>query len=626
MVRKNRSMTKKGLTRKVWQTALVGLLLTVGGTTVAAQQTPDSSVYNESVIVVGDFNPVLEQSFKLNVAPQIVDTALSLQHTFQYGITPRRLRSIFQPTRIKAAKIIGEPTSRLYNNYFRLGFGNNWSTLLDGYYNSTRDQRLTYGVGLHHRSSWGTVGIYKDDIAPQADYWGPAPFSESALSLFGKYILKGGIQVSSALDYSHDYNLYYGFSDSLLYARRSETRENLTRRSYASSYHKLQWQTGIKSLNTDVKRLGYEANVGLGNLWGRYGMGELHASADGKVHYGLPAFEQHRILAYLQLHWDGFLQRRTAVDTSTSLPLGFTGATWGDTSRYARNIFTINPYIDFLLGGFKFHAGARLTADGYSDADSAQWYLLPDVVMSKSFLNEAFNLSAGITGNVEPQSWDAIRMVNAYVMPAPEVRASRHYDFYARARFNFSKRLQLNVAADYSLRRNELGFQLCPDYALDNVFRSTFSPDFNRIRIGGSLAFESDEQLSAELGGNYYSYEGYKTGGNKSYLAYRPTAEGFLTLHANFSGKVLVHLQGVVVGRMASEYHPDAYGMLTESDTLPLRAGFNMEVEYVHNRALSFFLKVDNLLAQRYFLWANYPSHRLTALVGLTYTIPTKRQ
>ena len=53
-----------------------------------------------------------------------------------------------------------------------------------------------------------------------------------------------------------------------------------------------------------------------------------------------------------------------------------------------------------------------------------------------------------------------------------------------------------------------------------------------------------------------------------------------------------------------------------------MRYGLNMEVEYRHNKALSFFLKADNLLFQRYYYWQNYPSYRGLFLLGLTYTIP----
>ena len=47
-------------------------------------------------------------------------------------------------------------------------------------------------------------------------------------------------------------------------------------------------------------------------------------------------------------------------------------------------------------------------------------------------------------------------------------------------------------------------------------------------------------------------------------------------------------------------------------------------MEYRHNKALSFFLKMDNLAFQRYYYWANYPSTKGLFILGLTYTMPTR--
>src|SRR5574344_2351318 len=90
----------------------------------------DSSTYNESVIVVGDYKAVLDKSFKINVAPVITDTTETLQHDFSYNINPQRLTAIFSPARLAYVKIT-EPPQRLYNNYIRLGMGNYWTPMAD---------------------------------------------------------------------------------------------------------------------------------------------------------------------------------------------------------------------------------------------------------------------------------------------------------------------------------------------------------------------------------------------------------------------------------------------------------------------------------------------------------------
>ena len=76
----------------------------------------DSNVYNERVVVTSRYKPVVEETQKINVAPTITDTVATMPKSFTYDISTRRLTSLYEPSRIKAARIIGEPATRLYNN------------------------------------------------------------------------------------------------------------------------------------------------------------------------------------------------------------------------------------------------------------------------------------------------------------------------------------------------------------------------------------------------------------------------------------------------------------------------------------------------------------------------------
>ena len=128
--------------------------------------------------------------------------------------------------------------------------------------------------------------------------------------------------------------------------------------------------------------------------------------------------------------------------------------------------------------------------------------------------------------------------------------------------------------------------------------------------------------LTLRAGGHYYAYGAvdYNDSVINTALAklssplYRPDWDALVSADVNYHDRWLFHLEGRLLGSM----HADA------ELTLPMRYGIAAEVEYRHNRALSFFLRMDNLAFQRYYLWANYPSQRALFIVGLTYTIPHK--
>ena len=562
--------------------------LILAATTLKAQQ---EDTYNESVVVKGSYRPVIEQREKLNFPAVVTDSLGRMEHDFHYGITPVRLRSVYAPSRIKAARIIGEPATRLYNNYLRLGFGNYWTPMADLYWSSTRDKKKTYGVSLNHQSSWDKLPDY-----------GPNHFGQTAVTLFGKYIFAETLQLSTDLSYEHDHNLYYGFTDSTLNAVLNMKRDSIDLGTYQASYNLATWNVSFKNMQLDVNKLGYEANLHLSDLWATWGQNELNLNLSGDVHYGFPLLSDYKGVAYLHAEWDGYTH---SVSRNGHTPLGYVPAPAIDTLRGYRNLVKVNPYVDFFFNGLQIHSGFTVAWDGFSDDTAVTFRCFPDLVVSKKFFNDNLAVSLAATGGVDAVSWNSLRLVNPYIAPGSEQRATRHYDFKALVRWTLSRKLEANLEASYQLLQDDLTFMLDPDYSLHNVYRPIYI-DNNRFTVGGTVAFVNDEMITLRAGGHYYNYT--------VLMPYRPDWDALVSAKVNYRDKWLFYLEGNLLGQMDGD----------NNDVLPMRYGIAAEVEYRHNRALSFFLRMDNLAFQRYYYWSNYPSQRGLFLVGLTYTLPTK--
>lgn len=569
------------------KTFIIAALILVA-TTLKAQQ---EDTYNESVVVKGSYRPVIEQQEKLNFPAIVTDSLGRMEHDFQYGITPVRLRSVYEPTRIKAARIIGEPATRLYNNYLRLGFGNYWTPMADLYWSSTRDKKKTYGVSLNHQSSWDKLPDY-----------GPNHFGQTAVTLFGKYIFAETLQLSTDLSYEHDHNLYYGFTDSTLNAVLGMVRDSVDLGTCLSSYNRATWNVGFKNMQLDVNKLGYEANLHLSDLWASWGQNELNLKLGGDVHYGFPLLSDYKGVAYLHAEWDGYTH---SVSRNGHVPLGYMPAPATDTLRGYRNLVKVNPYVDFFFKGLQIHSGFTVAWDGFSDDTAVTFRCFPDLVVSKKFFKDNLAVSLAATGGIDAVSWNTLRMVNPYIAPGSEQRATKHYDFLLNTRWTLSRKLEANIEAGYRLLQDDLTFELDPDYSLQNVYRPHYLNN-NCLTVGGTVAFVNDEMITLRAGGHYYNYS--------VLMAYRPDWDALVSAKVNYHDKWLFYLEGNLLGQMRAD----------NNETLPMRYGIAAEVEYRHNRALSFFLRMDNLAFQRYFYWTNYPSQRGLFLVGLTYTLPTK--
>ena len=570
--------------------------------TLRAQQ--DDGAYYESVVVKGSYTPVIEQADKINFPAQITDTLSRIDHAFQYSITPTRLRARYEPTRIRAARVIGEPTTKLYNNYLRLGMGNYWSPLADLYWCSTRDTKKTYGVRVNHFSSW-------DKLAKMPEY-GPVQQGNTGVTLFGKYIIGDVLQLSSDASYEHDHNLYYGFTDSALQTVLGQTRDDISLSDYRASYNVATWNVGIKNMELDANKLGYAANVHLSDLWSVWGQNELNLNLSGDIHYGFPILTDYKGIAYLHIDWEHY---RNDTPGNNATLLGYNPALLRPEYTNNCNIVRVNPYVDFLFKGLNIHAGFLY---GWNDSDRVgdpHNRVYPDVTVSKKLMKDNLVLSLAATGGLEANSLNSMRQVNPYI--DPDINGgvvTSHYDIIGHARWTLSRKLEANAEVSYSLRTNDITFMLSPRYALNNVYMDVYT-DLNRLTVGGDITFVNDEMITLRAGGHYYHYDypsSVQTQNYKNY--YRPDWDALVSAKVNYHNKWFFYLEGQLLGQMEAD----------GGQTLPMRYGVNAEVEYRHNRALSFFLKMDNLAFQRYWYWVNYPSQRGLFLLGLTYTIPHK--
>lgn len=602
----------------------LALLLFCGGN-MFGQTDTTQSVYHESVIVVGDYNPVLDGvTEKVNVAPATNDnTAQELQPKFNYSITPRRINSIYAVSGPRATRI-SPPRTVLYHHYLRLGRGHDFAgfadfnPMIDYCFMSTRDSVKSFGVRFFHETDVTTFGK-KDKTTPSPDYYGRDRQSDYQVDAFYKWVMAQNL-FSIDLAFDRHYGRAYGFSDSTLFAVLGQTHDDIAYSDYALAYNNLALNLGAKSLHTDVNRFGYEADMSLADMWSNYDCTQLSMLLDGTVHYGFPMFRQYKAIAYLHAGWEGYRQRLLSDIT-------------GDKVIAGRHLFNINPYVDFLFKDFKIHAGLAFGFNGYDDTSSTSHNLFPDISVSKSFMNNSMSLTMGFQGGYLVNDWNTIRLFNPYIELGP-TRATVDNNLYAHLRINFSKKLILNVTADNHFYRNRMFFMTDPTSNLGNMMTPYFL-DVDNLVLGADFTFVNDEMITLSLGADYFLYY------NKGYeipLFHTPDFVAHLDTRINYMNSWFFEMKTLFFTKVDAYYNYNtATNAFTVTGQLPARFGIDLGVEYkfdkekkfIKNNAfftnLSFFAKIDNVTFQRYFLWANYPAQRFNLMLGLTCTPAKKR-
>ena len=564
---------------------------------VATAQTRDSNVYNEKVVVVGSFNPVLQNSNKLNIAPNINDTA-TMTPEYNYSIESQRIYSLYNPESIKPARIKSEPTSRLYNNYIKLGFGNYCTPYADIYYNSTRSEDLNYGARAYHKSSWWTLKDYGKDYS-----------SNTEVDIFGKKIWTAH-SLAANIFYNHDYNLYYGFTDSLM--DQLFPNVELATSDYSQYYNTLGLKANFRSTNMDFHKLNYESNLQISNQHDKYSSNEFHTAFDADVHYGFAFWGTEKQIVGMQFQLDFF---KNTGDSSLypmqKLPLIDTNAA---TQSFLENstIFAAQPYFQFKAFGFKMNIGLKFA---YANTDGFK--LLPNITASQTLFNNIMHIIIGLNSDYIHNSWQTLRTENPFVAPRCETANTSFNKLFAEAKFNLTKKFNINVGASYSLYKQLPFFVLDTFYQLNNIYKSTYS-DANIFNITLGTTYNLDERFAFGAKGNIYKY---KMKGELEKPLYKPKWDAYITIAYNYNNKFYARLESGLIGKMDALNREN--NNWTE-ETLTMKYGIHLTLEYRHTKALSFFADLDNIAYQRYYYWSNYPSKRIQFLLGLTYTIPTK--
>lgn len=110
--------------------------------------TAQNPLPNDSFIVVKSYKPTITEGNRIGFNPAILDTQKVIQQ-LDYKFINNQIPVNFDVDPISAAKIKGEPLTKLYNGYAKLGVGNNTIPLAELYYHNSRSK--TYSLGTHLR-------------------------------------------------------------------------------------------------------------------------------------------------------------------------------------------------------------------------------------------------------------------------------------------------------------------------------------------------------------------------------------------------------------------------------------------------------------------------------------------
>ena len=553
----------------------------------------------KEVRVVKPYSPTLSGAEKIQLLPALEEEVSLDPPEFTYELYPKRYKSEYRPEPIQAARMVKPPLDRLYRSELTLGMGNYMTPLAELNINQLRSRKGTFGITLRHHSMNGKLKL-NDELKV------PAGFSESTAKLYGSRFLKNSVL---------DYRLGAGYFTDIHYGvDTTQVTEDLERDSLRHAYFLAGAGIGLHSRHADSLHFNYKA--GLDYYYFTHQFNETE--------HGASAFFR-------------FDKSLSLLDIAGELGGAFYGhyPDW-DTRMGNHTMAWLKPYVAKASSEWRFTAGfnAYLSLASAPEAGDVQpFHFYPRASFQFNMVREVIVPYFGVDGYLESNNYRSMVEENPYVVPTLSVRPTSHKLIgYAGVKGRISKAFSYKIKGSYSIIDDQYFFVNDTTQLLKNQFSVVYS-DVTLLNLHAEFTFRPSDSWKVFLKGNYYSYTlstmSTEDGTTRSlrdddHAWNKPDWDMSFQARYSMQEKIIVSAGVYAIGkRFYEDFNTDfSTGLpVALEESLPLAIDGNLGVEYNYSNLLSFWLRLNNVAAQRYYLYNQYPSFRFRAMVGFTYAL-----
>ena len=555
---------------------ILGLVIYTG--LAAAQSGTENGLNAGQVNVVQDYKPTLADAIKINTNPAINDSA-ALIPKIDYSNINKVFITDFKVEPITPAKMKGEPLQKLNNNYAKVGFGNYFTSNLEAYIGSGRSKKMNYAFSGKHFASAGNI---KDQ--------GYAGFSENNVKGQASFFVPDHtIQVNGS--YKNNSVHFYGFDKD-----SNEVKPTYTKSQNRQIYNLIDFNASLLQNTQNEAILYHEFNAGFYNFRDKFKNQEnsfnMLAAIGKKV--GKELYGGRLLFNY------------------------FGNQSSPDSSEGA--IFTINPFVKTYGKGWN----ARLGINVVIETDEGKTYFLPDLSGKYNIVEDILSVYADIKGYSYRNSFRSLTATNPFISPSINFRTSTvKLDAVGGVRGNINQHLYFNVNAGYKIIDSLALFVNTPH--LIDTLQSAFQVIYDNAKVArfyGELGYVMDNKITVAgwLAFNQYTME-------RQLKPWQlPALEAGVKGSYNLGDKIILGLDIFYVGtRYAKISQFDKFTTTGIDFKITERKmnGFvdaNINAEYRYTKKLAAFVRLNNLAAQQYQIWNNYPSQRINGLLGINFS------
>jgi len=617
---------------------------------------PDTATITRQITIEREYTPTIRAAGKINTLPFFIEHRVErrtpqFNTDFSQPLTVER--SIHQ---LASAELI-KTRPRQPEGFARIGAGTGFNTLADLMLPLVRQPNTRLDFILNHDA-----------------FHNSQAFATTQAALLFNQRIGNGLNFHAGLSGGHQYIRYYGdifgWNNEVLDFR--ELPENTYFWSINPTRPQVSFNWNDLSQSNNFWRV--NANVGLGTSpaaqdlrWGvnvDYNLFNMHALLNEQI-IALSANFSHE-LGEGRLGLD--LVSTNLFYTTTELQKRLFGneiTRWSSFSAVENeevfknfSVLSLNPYYSLQGENFDLRLGANLASSFHRGRN---FTLTPDVRFDWRAIPRTLAFYAGISGDYQINSLNAMYLINPYLNPNVSVASTyTPWDFLAGALFSPMSGLLIDVFANYRFINNQFFFanqnllyfppwgggplpgeeidehEICRCFWGMDAFSNRFDVVYNaanHFRVGGRISYSLHDRFNAQLS---LAYNHWSVRDDRAFTPlyqasmppmrawHKPTFELDFNANLRITERLNVFTAlNIETGRYAPlngywEYDSNIFYPWSVVEMQPI-INLQLGASYAVQNWMSVFVRANNILNRDNQIWHGYNAQRFNLMAGAAF-------
>ena len=527
-----------------------------------AQEWESGEIKDVEIEILKDRQIVLPRANRLfeKIPPRPLDPSKpELAYGFKaFNFSTPELNPSLRPLKLKQ-----EDPSNAYRGYVSAGYGSYSTPYLEAFITSKQDKKKLYGAhALFNKSGKGPV----DGKNSASGTSGVSAFVQT----FSKEIsFKGDIGFQNRSTH------FYGYPEG------SDVLSDTIEQAFSV------FNLGLSIANAKNSDFAYQLGADFSHLSDKFEAAESAVDFNFKSSY------------------------KISDDQSI-----YAGATYSILNRKdegveakARSLFQANGYYSFYpVEKFKLQIGAVVALEN-DTLDSKSFHFYPDVRATYA-ISDVVDFVGSLSGGMEKVSLQSLANENMWLAPAVALsHTNKVIDLHAGLRAKLGGHVL--AGAGFSVAKLKDMYFFVNDPSNAAKFQVAYDRgSVERINLYASLLYTHAEVVRVSLQGDYFGYNTDEIPEAFHKPGYRVTFGSSYNLFK----KLIFNLDMIAQGNMKA-FDPET----SETVTLDPAFDLNLRSEYLVSDKFSAFVELNNILANKYPVFLNYPVRGFQAMVGITW-------